>query len=264
LPGASWVRQGVVQPNFSSTMSRPPSVVLPVMVTQPAWLFFDEEVGAHHVGGDLDPAEVVLLGERDVDVDQLVRARADLPLFGLPPLRLEDQAHRLRFERSVPGGLAERARPLVVEVDRRSLRLRVDDHQPFGVDVGQHRKDRRGRWWRGRRRSRRGGRPGCGGRRARRGRRLPRNRRRTGRGGRSRRRGRRARHGRRGNRRRWGREQLSDHVQAKPDLRGVAGVRIVLQIALEVLLRLLELLGLLVGDGDVEQERRVGLLVVGL
>ena len=38
-------------------------------------LAVDEHVGARNVRRDLDPAEVVLLGQRDVDVDQLVGAR---------------------------------------------------------------------------------------------------------------------------------------------------------------------------------------------
>ena len=212
------------------------------------------------VGGDLDPAEVVLLGQRDVDVDQLVRARADraapppstpsIPGSGAPASTPESPCQ---------GVVAERARPLVIEVDRRPLRLRVDDHQPLGLDVGQH----------GRRRRRAAG---VAARRARARRAFPpgRPRARAPRPGRRRRRGRPAAGGvperrarrsrRRGDRRRRSRrrrEQLADHVQAKPDLRGVAGVGILLQVALEVLLGLVELLRLLVGDGDVEEKRRV-------
>ncbi len=215
------------------------------------------------VGGDLDPAEVVLLGQRDVDVDQLVGARADRALLGLPPLRLEDQADRLRLERALPGRLAERARPLVVEVDRRPLRLRVDDHQPLGVDVGQHGQ---------RRRSRRRAAPA-----ARPARRAPRGGRRAGLG---------AAH--RGGAARLARAAFPAARQVRAAFRaprqasaaaaaggGGGGASslpitsrrsftcaaslafgVLVEVALEVLLGLLELLRLLVGDGDVEQERR--------
>src|SRR5262249_52040988 len=56
----------------------------------------------------------------------------------------------------------------------------------------------------------------------------------------------------------------AEDVEAQPHLRRVAGVGILAQVALEVLLGLLELLRLLVRDRDVEEERGEGLLVVGL
>src|SRR6185312_4139704 len=53
-------------------------------------------------------------------------------------------------------------------------------------------------------------------------------------------------------------------LAAGASLPGVGGVGIVVQVLLEVLLGLVELLGLFVRDRDVEQEGRIRLLVVGL
>ena len=108
-------------------------------------LAVDEDLRAHGVRGDLDPAEVVLLGQRDVDVDELVGLGRDRPLLGLEALRLEDEPEGLGLERALPRRLAERAALLVVEVDRRALRLRVDDDEPLREEGGQRGRLERGR-----------------------------------------------------------------------------------------------------------------------
>ena len=98
-----------------------------------------EHVGAGHVGGHLDPAQEVLLGQRDVDLVHLVGARADHPFLRLPALGLDDQLHRLGRQRSLPGRAGEHAVLLVVQVDHRARRLGIDDHQALGLDAREHR-----------------------------------------------------------------------------------------------------------------------------
>ena len=100
-------------------------------------LAVEKDVGTGHIRRHLDPAEEMLFRQGDVDLVDLVGARADASFLGLPAARLDDQLHRLGRQRALPGRPGENPALLVVQVDQRARRLRVDDHQPLGVDARQ-------------------------------------------------------------------------------------------------------------------------------